>query len=91
MAAKFKKIAKVSQAPINPGNAEFLSIFNRKWHKNKIYCLPHHVQSVKEAVKNTGWWAKQALLRLETRVQRPDKEKMEQLEAEVRGQEGEGK
>ena len=45
---------------------------------------------MREAVKNTGRWAKQAFLRLETRVLRPDKEKMEQLEAEVRGQEGEG-
>ena len=39
-------------------------------------------------MKNTGRWAKQAFLRLETRVLRPDKDKMEQLEAEVRGQEG---
>ena len=51
--------------------------------------FPHHVQGVREAVKNTGRWTKQAFLRLETRVLRLDKEKMEQLEAEVRGQERE--
>ena len=39
-------------------------------------------------MKNTGRWAKQAFLRLEARVLRPDKEKT-QLEPEVKGQEGE--
>ena len=51
-----------------------------------FYC--HILQRVREAVKNTGKWAKQAFLRLEVRVLRPDKEKI-QLEPGVRGQEGE--
>ena len=47
------------------------------------------LQRVRETVKNTGKWAKQAFRRLEVRVLRPDKEKT-QLEPGVRGQEGEG-
>ena len=46
------------------------------------------LQGVREAVKNTGRWAKPAFRRLEVRVQRPDKEKT-QLEPGVRGQVGE--
>ena len=45
-------------------------------------------QGVREAVKNARKWAKQAFRRLEARVLRPDKEKVE-LEPGVRGQEGE--
>ena len=52
-----------------------------------FYC--HILQRVREAVKNTGRWTKQAFLRLETRVLRPDKEKF-QVEPGVKGQEGEG-
>ena len=51
-----------------------------------FYC--HILQRVREAVKNTGKWAKQAFLRLEVRVLKPDKEKF-QLEPGVGGQEGE--
>ena len=50
-----------------------------------FYC--HILQRVREAVKNTGKWAKQAFLRLEVTVLRPDKEKF-QLEPGVGGQEG---
>ena len=52
-----------------------------------FYC--HILQRVREAVKNTGRWTKQAFLRLEVRVLRPDKEKF-QVEPGVKGQEGEG-
>ena len=49
---------------------------------------PDMMQGVREAVKNTGSWAKQAFLRLEVRFLRPDKGKT-QLDPGARCQEGE--
>ena len=47
------------------------------------------IQSLLNLLKGGRQVAKQAFIRLETRVLRPDKIKSQQLESEVRGQEGE--
>ena len=44
-------------------------------------------QGLREAVKNTGRWAKQAFIRLEVRVMRPTKLKIKQLESGSDGKE----
>ena len=62
------------------------------WRKIHVCCrdvtFTSFFQGVREAIKNARKWAKQAFLRLEVRVLRPDREKTK-LEPGVRGQEGE--
>ena len=71
---------------------EKLYMLCEQHHKNGktlffCYIYTFLFQGVREAVKNTRKWAKQAFRLLEVRVLRPDKEKF-QLEPGVRGQEG---
>ena len=61
----------------------------QKWKDFNGHICTFLFQGGREALKNAIKWAKQAFRRLEARVLRPDKEKI-QLEPGVRGQEGEG-
>ena len=61
----------------------------QKWKDFNGHICTFLFQGVREAVKNARKWAKQAFRRLEVRVLRPDKKKI-QLEPGVRGLEGEG-